>query len=89
MLFKLIQGLWLSLLPVRMKKIHPKMKALEWQQHFSNYKSMLIFSKPQGQLTPESHVRSCRISNTFENLWFPWLPARIKRNQSRMKKLEW
>ena len=31
---------WLVLLPARMKKIHPKMKALEWSQHLSHYKSM-------------------------------------------------
>ena len=28
--------LWLVLLPARIKKIHPKMKALEWSQHFSH-----------------------------------------------------
>ena len=37
--------LWLTLLPVRMKKIHWKMKVLEWSQLFSHYKSMGIFSK--------------------------------------------
>ena len=31
--------LWLALLPARMKKIYPKMKVLEWSQHFSHYKS--------------------------------------------------
>ena len=31
--------LWLALLPAKMKKIHPKMKALELSQHFSHYKS--------------------------------------------------
>ena len=30
--------LWVPLLPAIMKKIHLKMKALEWSQHFSNYK---------------------------------------------------
>ena len=44
-----------KLLPVRMKKIHPKMMALEWSQHFSHYKSMGIFSNAQ---------------DTFEILWF-------------------
>ena len=34
-----------------MKKIHPKMKVLEWSQHFSHYKSMEIFRDAQGQLT--------------------------------------
>ena len=43
--------LWLSLLPARMKKIHQKMKALQWAQHFSNYKSMRTFPDAQGQLT--------------------------------------
>ena len=28
--------LWLVLSPARMKKIHPKMKVLEWSQHFSH-----------------------------------------------------
>ena len=42
--------LWLSLLSARMK-IHPKMKVLEWSQHFSHYKSMGIFPEAQGQLT--------------------------------------
>ena len=41
--------LWLSLLCARIK-IHPKMKALEWSQHFSHNKSMGIFSDAQGQL---------------------------------------
>ena len=35
--------LWLVLLSARMKKIHRKMKVLEWSQHFSHYKSMGIF----------------------------------------------
>ena len=43
--------LWLVLLSARMKKIHSKMKVLEWSQHFSHYKSMGIFPDAQGQLT--------------------------------------
>ena len=35
----------------RMKKIHSKLKALEWSQHFSLYKSIGIFSNAQGQVT--------------------------------------
>ena len=60
--------LWLVLLSVRMKKIHPRMNVLEWSQHFSNYKSMGIFPDAQGQLTHKSLVGSCRISNPFEIL---------------------
>ena len=37
--------LWLVFLSARMKKIHPKMKVLEWSQHFSHYKSTGIFSR--------------------------------------------
>ena len=45
---------WLVLLSARMKKIHPKMNALEWSQHFSHYKSKGIFPDAQGQLTHKS-----------------------------------
>ena len=77
------------LLSARMKKIHPKMKVLEWSQHFSHYKSLGIFSDAQGQLTHKSLVGSCRISNPFKALWLFSLPARIKKIQSKMKELEW
>ena len=81
--------LWLTLLPARMKKIHWKMKILEWSQRFSHNKSMGIFPDAQGQLTHKSIVGSCRISNPFELLWLSSFPARIKKNQSKMKELEW
>ena len=60
--------LWLVLLPARMKKIHPKMTALEWSQYFSPFKYMGIFPDAQGQLTHKSLVGSCRISNPSEIL---------------------
>ena len=81
--------LWMVLLSARMKKIHPKMKVRERSQHFSNYKSMGIFPDAQGQLTHKSLVGSCRILNPFEILWLSLLPARIKKNKLKMKKLEW
>ena len=70
---------YISLLPTRMKMIHTKMKELEWSQHFSHYKSMGIFQDAQGQLTPQSFVRSGPISNSFQMLWVSLLPARIKK----------
>ena len=73
--------LWLVLLSARMKKIHPKMKVLEWSQHLSHYKSIGIFPDSQGQLTRKSLVGSCRISNPFVILWLSLLPARIKKNK--------
>ena len=54
--------LWPTLLPARMKKIHWKMKALEWSQRLSHYKSIGIFPNAQGQLT---HVLR-RILPNFE-----------------------
>ena len=84
--FKLLR---LALLSARMKKIHPKMKEIEWSHYFSHYKSMGIFPDAQGQLTHESLVGSCRISNPFEILWLFLLPTRIKKNKSKMKELEW
>ena len=51
--------MWLVLLSARMKKIHPKIKVLEWSQHFSHYKSMGIFPDAQGQLTHKSLFQSC------------------------------
>ena len=80
--------LWLVLLPAIMKKINPKMTALEWSQYFSHYKSIGIFPDAQRQLTHKSLVGSCRISNPFKMLWLSSIPARIKKNQSKMKELE-
>ena len=64
---KSFELLWLVLLSARIK-IHPKMKVLEWSQHFSNYKSMGIFPNAQGQLTHKSFVGYCPISNPSEIL---------------------
>ena len=69
--------LWLALLSARMKKIHWKMKVLEWSQGFSTYKSMGIFPDAQRQLTHKSMVGSCRISNPCTLLWLSSFPARI------------
>ena len=54
--------LCMSSLPARMRMIESKMKELECSQDFSHYKSMGIFPDAQGQLTPQSLVRSGRIS---------------------------
>ena len=41
------QTLWVSLLPAGMRKIHLKMKMLEWSQQISDCKSMQIFYDAQ------------------------------------------
>ena len=53
----------ISSLSARMKMIQSKMNKLEWSQQFFHYKSMGIFLDAQGQLTPQSLVRSGPISN--------------------------
>ena len=58
----------MSFLPARMRLIKSKMKELECSQDISHYKSVGIFPDAQGQLTPQSLVRSGRISNSFEML---------------------
>ena len=55
----------MSSLPARMRLIKSKMKELECSQDFSHYKSMgFFFPDAQGHLTPQSLVRSGRISNS-------------------------
>ena len=79
----------MSSLPARMRMIDSKMKELECSQDFSHYKSMGIFPDAQGQLTPQSLVRSGRISNSSKMLWMFSLPASMKKIRSKMKALEW
>ena len=78
----------MSSLPARMKMIQSKMKEVEWSQDFSQSQSMGIIPDAQGQLTPQSLVRSSRISNSSEMLWVFSLPASVKKIRSKMKALE-
>ena len=41
---------------LQMRKIHSKMKVLEWSQQISHCMSMQIFNDAQGKLTPKSKV---------------------------------
>ena len=66
--FKLIQAFMVGLITCKNEEDPSKMKALEWSQHFSHYKSMGIFSAAQGQLTHKSFVASCRILNPSDLL---------------------
>ena len=69
----------MSSLPAIMRLIKSKMKELECSQDSSHYKSMGIFQDAQGQLTPQSLVRSGRIPNLSEMLWMFSLPASMKK----------
>ena len=59
--FELIQAFMHVFVIARMRMIDSKMKELDCSQDFSHYKSMGIFPDAQGQLTPQSLVRSGRI----------------------------
>ena len=78
----------MSSLHARMRMIESKMKELECSQDFSHYKSMGIFLDAQGQLTPQSLIRSGRISNSSEMFWMFSLPESMKKIRSKMKALE-
>ena len=71
--FTVIQALWLSLLPARMKKINSKMQVLECSQHLSHCKSKGIFRMLKGS---QIHCQN-------EHLWLSWSPA-IMEIQSKM-----
>ena len=58
----------ISSLPARISMIESKKKELECSQDYSHYESMEIFPDAQGQLTPQSLIRSGRISNSSEML---------------------
>ena len=65
------------------------MKILEWSQQSSNCKSMQIFYDAQGKLTPQSEVNFTLNSNPSKLLGLSFLPAKMKKIQSKMKALEW
>ena len=71
-----------------MRLIKSKMKELECSQDFSHNKFMGIFPDAQGQLTPQSLVRSGRISNSSEMLWMSCKNASMKKIQSKIEALE-
>ena len=75
--FKLIQAFMHVLITCKNEVDQIKNEELECSQDFSHYKSMGIFPDAQGQPTPQSLVRSGRISNSSEMLWMSSLPASI------------
>ena len=81
--------LYMSSLPANIKRIRSEIAEKMWWHRFPHYKSMGIFPDAQGQLTPQSLVRSGRILNSSEMLWMFSLPASMKKIRSKMKALEW
>ena len=64
---------------LQMRKIHSKMKVLEWSQQISHCESMQILNDAQGKLTPLSKVDSTLNSNSSKLLWLCLLPAKMKK----------
>ena len=81
--------LCMFLLPASMKRIESKTVEKTWRHRFHHYKSMGIFSDAQGQLTPESVVRSGQISNSSKLLCMSSLPASMKRIRSKTAEKTW
>ena len=85
---KLIQAFIVFLLICKYDEDPFKIETLERSQHFSHYKSMGIFPDAQGQVTHKSFVGYCSVE-PIQDLWLSSLPARLKKNQSKMKELDW
>ena len=78
--FELIQAFMVILVTCKNEEDPIKtVQVLQCFQHFSHYKCIGIFSDTQGQLTPQSVVKSGRILNTSEILWLSLLPIRMEK----------
>ena len=79
--------LWLPLLCGSMRNIRSKIRLLSIGQHFTIISIWELIFGIQGQVTPKSIVWSGRNSNSSENLWLSWLPARLMKIRSKLKAL--
>ena len=70
----------------RIKKIQSKIKSLEKPQHFFRNKSMGIFSDAQGQVTPQTVIRSGR---TPHDLMVFLVSCKNEEDPTKVKALEW
>ena len=74
-------------LPVSPKRIRSRTAEKKWRHRFSHYKP--IFSDVQGQVTPQSVVKSGQNLNSFELSYMSLLPASMGRNGSKAAKKKW
>ena len=86
--FELIQALIHVIITCKYEKHPIKNSGENVITSFPHYMSMGFFSYAQGQLTPQSLIRSGRISNSSEMLAMFSLPASMKKIRSKMKALE-
>ena len=87
--FKLIQAFIVVLLVCKNKEDLFKIESTRVVTTFLPLSVYGDFPDAQGQLTPQSKVRSGQISNPSGNLWVSILPARMKKIPSKVKALEW
>ena len=87
--FELIQALIHVLITCKYEKNPIKNSGENVMTSFSPLKVYGDFPDAQGQLTPQSLVRSGRTLNSSEMLWMFLLPASMKKIRSKMKALEW
>ena len=84
--FELIQALMHVLVTCKNEEDQiEKMKVLHCSQDFSQYKSMGIFPDAQGQLTPQSTVRSGQISNSSKTLLLSSLSSKNEEDPIKNK----
>ena len=76
-------------LPASMKRIRSRTAEKKWRHRFSHYKPMEIFSDVQGQLTPQSVVRSGQNSNSSELSCMLSLPASMQRIGRKTAEKKW
>ena len=86
--FKSIQAFIVNLVTCKNEKDTLENEGTRVVTCFSHYKSIGIFPNAQVQLTHKPFVGYFPISNQSKILWFFSLPARIKKNQSKIKELE-
>ena len=84
-----IQACMVVLVTCKNKKDRSKNEGTKVVTTFFHYKSMGIFPFAQGQLTHKSLVRSSEFRTHPRYYGCPRFLQKLKRNQSKMKALEW
>ena len=69
-----------------MKRIRSRTVEKKWQQRFSHYKSMEIFSGVQGQLTPQLVIWSGRISNSCRALMHVIVTCKYEKDRMKNRR---
>ena len=82
-----LEILCLSWIPASLRKLQLKLKPLWAGQHFPHYKSMGNILVAQGLVPLQKIIRPGPNSNWSEILCLSWIPASLKKLQSKLKSL--